>query len=323
MSQPIRLHDYHPEPVHLRDEVIAGLSKTNKELPCKLFYDERGSQLFGRICALEEYYPTRTETRIMVSHGGDMAAAIGAKCLLIEYGSGSSEKTRILLDDLNDPVGYVPIDISRDHLLESSTRIARAYPRLEVLPVCADYEQPIDIPVPIREAESRLVYFPGSTVGNFHPSQARQFLVRMAKQAGSGGRLLIGVDLKKDADILNRAYNDGEGVTASFNRNILVRINRELGTRFDPNRFAHHAYYNEAAGRIEMHLVSRDRQTICLDGVEFVFEEGESIWTESSYKYAPDEFARLAASAGFESESVWTDENELFSVQLFCVRPAK
>jgi dimethylhistidine N-methyltransferase len=321
MSIPVYLHDYHPAPANLREEVIAGLSKTNKELPCKLFYDERGSELFERICELEEYYPTRTEARIMDDHGGEMAAAVGEDCLLIEYGSGSSEKTRILLDRLCNPVAYVPIDISREHLMESSRGIAREYPRLEVLPICADYEQQIDIPEPVRRAKTRLVYFPGSSIGNFHPPSARRHLTRMAQQAGPGGRLLIGVDLKKDPDVLNSAYNDRDGVTAEFNRNILLRINREIGTQFDPNRFAHHAYYNEAAGRVEMHLVSLEHQTVRLDGVEHVFEEGESIWTESSYKYDLDEFAQLASGAGFVRESVWTDDDEWFSVQLYSVQP--
>ena len=320
MSSPIQLRDCHPAPASLRDEVIAGLSKANKELPCKLFYDQRGSELFERICVLEEYYPTRTETKIMQSHGGDMAAAIGANCLVIEYGSGTSEKTQVLLDHLEDPVAYVPIDISKDHLLESSRRIAREYPQLEVMPVCADYEQPFEIPPPIRPARIRLVYYPGSTIGNFHPPDARRFLARTAKHVGAGGRLLVGVDLKKDPDILNRAYNDSEGVTAAFNLNILLRINNELGTRFDPDRFRHHAYYNEALGRIEMHLLSLTRQTIFLDGLEFGFEEGESIWTESSYKYDLEEFAALAERAGFDLVSAWMDEDKLFSVQLYVAR---
>lgn len=320
MSYPIRLHDYRPESADLRDEVIAGLAKTHKELPCKLFYDERGSELFGRICELDAYYPTRTEVRIMRAHGREMAAAVGPKSLLIEYGSGSSEKTGILLDHLEDPVAYIPIDISKERLLDSSRRMSGAYNTLEVLPVCADYEQPFDIPAPTRPPESRLAYFPGSTIGNFHPADARRFLDLMVKHAGPGGNLLIGIDLKKDADILNRAYNDEEGVTADFNLNILRRINDELGTGFDPDKFRHHAYYNEAAGRVEMHLVSLTRQTVEVDGIEFDFAEGESIWTESSYKYAVEEFAELASQAGCELESAWLDHREWFSVQLYSPR---
>jgi dimethylhistidine N-methyltransferase len=319
-SDAIRLHDYHPESDDLRDEVVAGLGKTLKELPCKLLYDERGSDLFHRICDLDEYYPTRTEVQIMNTYGQEMADSIGPRCLLIEYGSGSSEKTRILLDHLEDPVAYVPIDISKEHLLDSSRRISTSYNGLEVLPVCADYEQPFDIPTPTRPAETRLVYFPGSTIGNFHPSSARWFLGQIAEQAGPGGNLLIGVDLKKDAEVLNRAYNDEDGVTADFNLNILHRINHELKTDFDPDKFQHHAYYNEASGRVEMHLVSLTRQTVAVDGIDVDFEEGESIWTESSYKYSVDEFSGMAKQAGFELESAWMDDREWFSVQLYSTR---
>lgn len=319
-SEAIQLHDCHPEPADLRDEVVAGLGKTHKELPCKLLYDERGSDLFGHICELDEYYPTRTEVQIMNTYGQEMADSVGPRCLVIEYGSGASDKTRILLDHMEDPVAYVPIDISKEHLLDSSRRISGLYGGLEVLPVCADYEQPFNIPAPTRPAETRLVYFPGSTIGNFHPADARRFLVLMAKHAGPGGKLLIGVDLKKDADVLTRAYNDEKGVTADFNLNILRRINDELGTEFDPDGFRHHAYYNEAAGRVEMHLVSLTRQTVAVDGVEFDFAEGESIWTESSYKYAVEEFTELATQAGFELESAWLDDRDWFSVQLYSTR---
>jgi dimethylhistidine N-methyltransferase len=317
MNTPVRLHDFHPEPESLLDQVFDGLGKTNKELPCKLFYDERGSELFNQICELPEYYPTSTEIRIMRAHADDMAQAVGYKGLLIEYGSGSSDKTRVLLDHLLDPVGYVPIEISRSQLLESARRIAMTYPRLEVLPVCADYEQEYEIPVPTRPETSRIAYFPGSTIGNFRPSEAKSFLEQIHRVCGPGGWLLIGVDLKKDPEILNRAYNDDAGVTAEFNRNILARINRELGADFDTNLFHHHAYYNESEGRVEMHLVSRAHQRVLVRGRQFDFGEGETIWTESSYKYSVPEFAALAAKAGYSQTEVWTDENRLFSVQLF------
>jgi dimethylhistidine N-methyltransferase len=319
MPYPVRLQDYHPATADLREEVLAGLQKTNKELPCKLFYDDRGSRLFDKICELPEYYLTRTELQIMHDHGAAMAELSGPKAAVIEYGSGSSEKTGLLLDELNDPVAYVPIDISREHLLDSASRIASAYPSVEVLPVCADYEQPFQIPEPVRTPRSRLVYFPGSTIGNFHPARAARFLCRIAQRAGHGGRLLIGVDLKKDPEILNRAYNDDDGVTADFNLNLLKRINRDLGTRFVPENFQHHAYYNEAAGRIEMHLRSRRHQTVKVDDVEIEFEPNESIWTESSYKYSVDDFARLAGQAGFELETFWSDDEDLFSVQMYIV----
>lgn len=320
MSHSVKLLDCHPATADLRQEVIAGLSLPLKELPSKLFYDQRGSRLFDRICELEEYYPTRTEAKIMRDNGGEMAAAVGPKNLIIEYGSGAGDKTRILLDHLEDPVGYVPIDISRDHLLESARRISAAYPRLEVLPVCADYEQPFSVPVPIRPAASRLVYFPGSTIGNFHLAEAKRFLSRMAGHAGPSGRMLIGVDVKKDPVILTRAYNDAEGVTAEFNMNILKRINEELGSCFDTGAFEHHAYYNDTAGRIEMHLVSLVRQSVNIDKWEFEFEEGESIWTESSYKFHVAEFAEIASVAGFTLDRVWQDERDLFSVQLYSVQ---
>lgn len=320
MSSSIKLLDCHPTPADLREEVIAGLLTPVKELPCKLFYDEHGSELFNRICELDEYYPTRTEAKIMREHGGEMADAVGGKCLVVEYGSGTSEKTRVLLDHLDDPVAYIPIDISRDHLLRSARRISNSYPRLEVLPVCADYEQPFDIPEPTRRPAGRLVYFPGSTIGNFHRAEAKRFLSRMAGRAGPEGRVLLGVDTKKDPDILARAYNDSEGVTAEFNMNILRRINEELGAEFDTNTFEHHAYYNEAAGRVEMHLVSQRRQTVEVDGVAIDFAEGESIWTESSYKYAVEEFAEMATGVGLELVSAWTDDDRLFSVQLYTAR---
>jgi len=320
MSLSVKLLDCHPHPADLRLQVLDGLQKPNKELPCMLFYDERGSELFERICGLPEYYPTRTESQIMRDHGGEMADAIGPKRLLIEYGSGSSEKTEILLDHLDDPVGYVPIDISRRHLLASARRISQRHPRLEVMPVCADYQQTFDIPMPTRPNRGRLAYFPGSTIGNLHPLEAKKFLNRVARHADAGGQMLIGVDLKKDPDILNSAYNDRDGVTAEFNVNILRRINRELDAGFDPDSFRHHAYYNEAAGRVEMHLVSLSGQTVPVDDVEIEFEEGESIWTESSYKYSVEEFAAMASRAGFEFEFAWTDDEELFSVQLYSVR---
>lgn len=317
MSHQVKLLDCHPTTAALRDEVVAGLSNPVKELPCKLFYDERGSRLFERICRLDEYYPTRTESKIMRCHGDEMAAAAGARRLVIEYGSGAGEKTVILLDRLGDPVAYVPIDISRAALLDSSRRISAVYPRLEVLPVCADYEQPFAVPEPTRRAAGRLVYFPGSTIGNFHPAEAKRFLSRMARHAGPGGKMLIGVDVKKDPEILTRAYNDAAGVTAEFNLNILRRINDELGASFDLSAFRHHAYYNDAAGRIEMHLVSRVRQTVRVGDCEFEFEAGESIWTESSYKFDVEEFADIAAGAGLGLESVWRDADRLFSVQMY------
>jgi dimethylhistidine N-methyltransferase len=323
MTFPVNLRDCHPPQEDLLREVLAGLQNPVKELPCKLFYDEHGSELFNRICELDEYYPTRTELGIMREYGGQMADRIGERRLVIEYGSGSSEKTRVLLDHLETPVAYVPIDISRDHLLQSSHSISASYPHLEVMPVCADYEQPFDIPMPTRRPAGRLVYFPGSTVGNFHPADAKRLLARMAGRAGPKGHLLLGVDTKKAPEIFRRAYNDSEGVTADFNMNILRRINRDLGAGFDTDKFEHYAYYNEAAGRVEMHLVSLAPQSVDIDGTVIDFREGESIWTESSYKFSIDEFAEMASIAGLDLDSVWMDEEELFGVQLYVARDTR
>ena len=315
MSAPFSLQDFAPDVSQFRDEVWAGLSHSQKTLPCKYFYDERGSALFESICEVPEYYPTRTELSIMEAHAPAMASLLGARCLLVEYGSGSSRKTRLLLDRLRDAAGYVPIDISREALSESARAIVAAYPALEVLPVCADYTETFELPTPRALPERRGVYFPGSTIGNFTPPQAQRFLARMARVAGPRGALLIGVDLKKDRATLERAYDDAAGVTAAFNRNLLVRINRELGGSFDVTRFRHHARYNETAGRIEMHLVSSVAQAVRVASRPFWFTAGETIHTENSYKYDLAHFAALAAGVGLAVREVWTDARQRFSVQ--------
>jgi dimethylhistidine N-methyltransferase len=322
--KPVRMFDLAPTAVDLREEVLTGLQKPVKELPCKLFYDQRGSRLFHRITQLPEYYPTRTEMELMANNIDEMAALLGRRTLLIEYGSGSGEKTRILLDHLQEPAAYVPIDISRGALLQSAEATAESYPGLEVLAVCADYNQPFTLPQPESPVSRRVVYYPGSTIGNFHPHDALDFLKGMGVLVGPAGGLLIGVDLKKNHEVLHAAYNDSEGVTAAFNCNILVRLNRELGMDFRMDRFRHRAIYNDDAGRIEMHLVSLVEQTVRLDGTEIPFRAGESIWTESSYKYAVDDFSRMAAGAGFAVEKVWIDDKKLFSVQyLTAATPGK
>jgi dimethylhistidine N-methyltransferase len=303
----------------VRKEVVAGLSSSPKELPCKLFYDERGSQLFEKITQLEEYYLTRTEISIMEACVSEMASLAGPGCMLIEYGSGSSLKTRILLDHLNYPAAYVPIDISRDHLMRSAAAIAATYPDMEVLPICADYSGAIRIPAGANPVSRRIVYFPGSTIGNFHPREAVEFMRKIARICEPGGGLIIGVDLKKNPDTLLRAYNDREGVTAEFNLNILVRLNRVLEMDFQTERFNHVAVYDPTAGRIEMHLISMEDQVVRLDDLEFPFAKGESIWTESSYKFTSEEFSRIASSSGFVVDKVWTDEENLFSVQYLTV----
>ncbi len=300
-------------------EALAGLQDSPKTLPCKYFYDQRGSQLFDQICDLPEYYPTRTEAGIMEDNIKEMASVFGDDCLLIEYGSGSSTKTRILLDHLPHLAGYVPMDISREHLHQTAESLALAYPHLEILPLCADYTAPFELPQASRPAQSRMVYFPGSTIGNFHRPEAAAFLCRIAEVCGPGGGLLIGVDLRKSLQILEPAYNDAQGVTAAFNLNLLRRMNRELGADFDLESFAHHAFYSEEIGRIEMHLQSLKPQTVHLGDQEIGFDEGETIWTECSYKYSLPEFAAVAASAGFQVRQVWTDPAQKFSVQYLTV----
>ena len=318
VPETIQLIDLHPETGSFFDEVNDGLRQAQKTIPPKFFYDARGSQLFDRITELPEYYLTRTEMAIMRLSIDEMVARIGPHCLLVEYGSGSSLKTRILLDHLPEPAGYVPIDISKDHLLRSAEALAEAYPGLPIQPICADYTADLRLP---DLADARpVVYFPGSTIGNFEPHEARAFLRHVAEIVGSGGGLLIGVDLRKDPRLIEAAYNDAQGVTAAFNKNVLTRINRELGGTFDLDRFAHRAFYNAEHGRIEMHLVSLSDQCVRVGGSPFPFRRGETIQTEYSYKYSLDGFAALAASAGFAVEQVWIDDAGLFSVQYLVAR---
>ena len=305
-----------PDHDDFRAQVIQGLSGARKHLPCKFFYDRRGSQLFDQICTLPEYYPTRTELSILERYAGEMADCCGSNCLLVEFGSGSSLKTRLLLDRLHQPCGYVPLDISREHLLESARQLEQAYPTIPILPVCADYTRPFQIPEG-RGQSRTVIYFPGSTIGNFEPLDARDFLRDCARLAGPDGGLLIGVDLKKEPAILHAAYNDSAGVTAEFNLNLLHRINRELQGDIAVDRFSHYAFYNPRLGRIEMHLISQAAQTPTAAGVSFSFRQGETIFTESSYKYTVDGFHSLAQASGWKCQRVWLDERSLFSVQYF------
>lgn len=315
----LRLSDFEPEQQTFYNDVLQGLQAQQKTLPSKYFYDGCGSQLFEQICEQDEYYLTRTELSIMQEQARAMAELLGPRCLLIEYGSGSSLKTRLLLDALPDLAGYVPIDISKEQLLCSVATLAMAYPDLEVLPVCADYTGAFELPIPQKPFARTVAYFPGSTIGNFERVAAQSFLRQVARVCRSGG-LLIGVDLQKDFTILHRAYNDGQGVTAQFNKHLLERINCELGANFQIQHFGHYAFYNPAQGRVEMHLVSLQDQTVRIGQAEISFRRGESIWTESSYKYALDEFASLAAGAGFTVKRVWTDPRALFSVQYLTAR---
>ncbi len=307
--------DFHPEMADFHQEVLEGLRRYPKRVSPKFFYDKRGSELFDRICELEEYYPTRTEISILEQNATSIAARFGPECSLIEYGSGSSRKVRILLDAVEGRLAYTAIDISKEHLMQSASELAEAYPDLEILAVCADYTKPFPLPKPGRYRDGhKVVFFPGSTIGNFSPPQSREFLATTARQVGPGGSLLIGVDLKKDERVLHAAYNDSEGVTAAFNLNLLERMNNELGASFDLSAFRHRAFYNQPLGRVEMHLESLKTQQIQLNGAVIGFQEGETIHTENSYKYSIPEFQQLAAEMGFQPERVWTDPERLFSL---------
>lgn len=316
VSPGVHFYDLHPAPADFRAEVLSGLARSSKRLSPKFFYDRRGSQLFDAITELPEYYPTRTEIGILKKHGETIADFLGEDCLLLELGSGSSKKIRVLLDALK-PAAYMPMDISREHLLGSAQALVADYPALEVHAACADFAADFELPY-CPEHLSRAAFFPGSSIGNFEPAQARELLQRVADYLGEGGKLLIGVDLKKDAGVLHAAYNDEQQVTAAFNLNLLQRINRELGADFDLQAFSHDAFYNASEGRVEMHLVSRSEQTVTVAGESFDFDEGETIHTESSYKYDVEEFLSLAERAGFVSDQVWTDDQQLFSVH--CLR---
>jgi dimethylhistidine N-methyltransferase len=307
-------HDRLPDAGSFLGDVIAGLSRPRKELPPKYFYDERGSRLFEAICETPEYYLTRTETALMAARAGEMARQLGPRCAVIEYGSGSGRKTRILVQAL-EPVAYVPIDIAREQLRATAAGFASEFPGLAVIAVCADYSRPLALPeLDGLAARRRIIYFPGSTIGNLSVPEAAVFLANARALAGAGGGMLVGVDLKKDAARLNAAYNDAHGITAEFNLNLLQRINRELGAGFDLSAFRHHAFYNTARSRIEMHLVSLKDQRVRIGGRAFRIRAGESIHTENSCKYSADEFRRLASSAGFEPAACWTDPERLFAV---------
>ena len=301
-------------------EAVAGLSRPQKMLPCKFLYDEKGSRLFNEICELEEYYPTRTENRILRDNIKEIAGLIGSECRLVEFGSGSSTKTRQLLAQLPRMSGYVPIDISGSQLLESAAQLAGEFPGLEINPVEADFDGISEIPDTKRNPRRTVAFFPGSTIGNFDPVAAIALLRKIAFLCGNEGGLLIGIDRQKPRRILEPAYNDRKGVTARFNLGILARANRELGADFDLSAFRHRAPYNETHGRIEMHLVSQRAQIVHLDSREFSFEEGEYITTEHSYKYTLPGFASLASRAGFKLVQNWEDRNRWFSVLYLLVK---
>jgi dimethylhistidine N-methyltransferase len=317
-AQPIHFHDLHPTPADMRADVLAGLAQPHKRLAPKYFYDAEGSRLFDAICELPEYYPTRTEIAVLRRHGAAMAARLGRDALLVELGSGSSLKIRVLLEALQ-PAVYMPVDISKDHLLASARALAASFPDLQEHAVCADYSVPFSLPVDDHD-HPRVAFFPGSSVGNFEPADAERFLRRVGDLLEAGGRLLVGVDLIKDRRLLEAAYNDADGVTAAFNLNLLARINRELQGNFDLGRFRHMASFNPDSSRIEMRLLSTRDQRVRVAGQTFAFREGESIHTESSYKYSIEGFHDLARRAGFEPDQVWTDPAPLFSVHCLTYR---
>jgi dimethylhistidine N-methyltransferase len=308
----LRFQDDHPPPSSLRDEVLRGLARRPRAIPPKFFYDAEGSRLFEAICELPEYYLTRTEIGILEAHADEMAALVGADSVLVELGSGSSRKVRLLLEAIR-PAVWMPVDISRDHLLEAARNLAQDYPWLEVHAVCLDYSRSLSLPA-CRSGSRKVAFFPGSSIGNFRPEESVALLRTVREVVAPDGGLLIGVDLKKDPAVLHAAYNDVQAVTAAFNLNLLARINRELGADFDLQGFRHSALYNQRAGRIEMYLESVRPQTVTVDGERFHFAAGERIHTENSYKYDLGEFRDLARRAGFEPVQAWTDPGRLFSV---------
>ena len=316
-SEPARApRELGPDATALLDDALTGLRSDPPTLPCKLLYDGVGARLFERICELEEYYPTRTEVGILRDHVAEMARAIGERALIVEFGSGEGIKPRLLLAALRSPTAYVPIDISAAQLRRTADALDEEFPGLRVEPVCADYTSRVSLPEAVDDATNVVVFFPGSTIGNFTTDEAVAFLSRVARLVGAGGRLLIGVDLRKDPARLVAAYDDAEGVTAAFNLNVLTRLKNELGVEVDVGAWTHEARWNEVEGRIEMHLVAARRQTIRVGGEAFPFEAGDSIHTENSYKYTLDGFAEVGRRAGFTVERVWTDPEDLFSVQL-------
>ncbi len=308
------LYDHSNAQQDVREEIIQGLSAQQKYISPKFFYDETGSRLFTDITRQPEYYLTRTETRLLKRHAAEIGTLVGKDSLLIEYGSGNSEKIRILLDSLKPGI-YAPLDISRDYLAEAALALAQEYPWLEVRATCVDFTTEFDLPFVSRRRH--ISFFPGSGVGNFNRPEAGEFLARTRRLVGTQGCLLIGVDLKKDDATLNAAYNDARGVTAQFNLNVLAHLNRAYDANFDLSLFAHRAAYNAVKGRVEMHLVSLRPQTVTVCGETYRFRKDESIHTENSYKYDLEEFMSMAVAAGFNRAEYWVDDRSWFSVFLF------
>lgn len=306
-------------PQDFLNDVLAGLAANPKTLPCKYFYDEKGAKLFDRICRLDEYYHTRTELAILNAAMPEICRSLGKNCLIIEFGTGSGVKTRLLLDHVPDPAGYVAIDLSSEQLSESARQLRNRYPSLEIWPLAVDFTEPFDLPPISKPNVRRIVFFPGSTISNFGSDQAIPLLKHMAQLAAPGGAVLLGVDLKKDPKIIVPAYNDSEGVTAQFNLNLLARINRELGADFHLDDFYHDAIYNKDVGRIEMYLKSRKALHVRIASHTFHFQKGEGICTEHSYKFSIEQIRELGRAAGLELVKWWNDDRDYFSIQYLTV----
>ncbi|MGE5518241.1 MAG: L-histidine N(alpha)-methyltransferase [Bacteroidota bacterium] len=304
-----------------RAAVLLGLSRRPRAIPCKYLYDAEGSELFDRITELEEYYPTRTEIALLQAAGPDIAARVGPGARVVEFGCGSMRKTRLLLAALARPATYVAIDVAREPLLLGARRLAALYPGMAVVPLVADFTRPLVLPPDGDGGDGAVLgFFPGSTIGNMCPTDARAFLRRAGRVVGAGGRLLVGVDTIKEPALLDAAYDDAQGVTAAFTRNLLTRANRELAADFDIDGFDHRAWWNARESRVEIHLVATRRQMVEIDGHRFAFRRGDVIHVEDCYKYSVEQFRWLARMGGFEPEAVWQDDARLFSLHLL-VKP--
>tara|TARA_B100000886_G_C20425772_1_gene493903 strand:+ start:3219 stop:4190 length:972 start_codon:yes stop_codon:yes gene_type:complete len=319
-SKLAAFHDLEPELENFSDTLVTGLMKSPKSLPCKFFYDKRGSEIFDKICNLKEYYVTRTELSLLEKYSTEMLGLFGNDIHLVEFGSGSSKKIRKLLDSGKSIKAYTAIDISKEHLLDSCSTLADEYVDLSVSAICADYTRKLCLPTLPLNSYKKIGFFPGSSIGNFSQEEAVSFLKNAASALGSGSGLLVGIDLKKDTKLLEAAYNDKAGVTADFNLNLLFRAKKELGISFDLNSFQHQAVYNSNLGRIEMWLISKTNQSIEFRENKFVFTKGERIHTESSYKYSIDDIKELASSANYHISKSWIDANRLFSIHFLSLK---
>jgi len=314
LDSQITFHDHKPQQLSLYDAVVNGLSKSRKSIPPKFFYDARGSRLFDKICDQPEYYLHEVERTLLNKHRDEIADLVGKERVIIEPGAGNLSKIRLLLDKLK-PDAYVPMDISSEYLQWACNELSKDYPQLNIHAACVDFSHSLPVPEPVSNAP-RLAFFPGSSLGNFHKDEAQQFLSMIRDTIGNDGLLLIGVDTKKSHNILNAAYNDAAGITAEFNLNLLHRIQEELDADFELNNFNHHAFYNKNKGRIEMHLVSQCSHRIRIEEHDFHFDDGETVHTECSYKYTPEELLSLSHQAGLSEVKHWLADDELFGVYL-------